>query len=579
MIGTLLIRDSSMVDKQKPSEKGNVFIGLGLAAASFGLLWWTRTLTQYGDSLNYLLAARSGQDLFHPHHLLYNAIVRVFYLALRAVDRGIDVITAAQLHNVLWAVVAVMAVYFIVRRISGARGVAVLAAAGLLVAQGFWEYATQTQIYVPALACLAVTVLLIVRRRGNHFRFGDALGAGLVFALAVFYHQTNVLFAIPLAVRLLGLYGRAAWKSLAIVLAAAGLIVGSAYIAAYAIDGGSWKDAGFFRFVVAYTSHPYPSWGEWRNVTLHGAGHVLHSQLLNIVPVSSKFKYPETAFFVILLAAFILLSFGRWKKRSAWAGWPAFLLVWLTVHFAFFLWWSPDEKNMFTISLLPLVLLAANGLDALAARTASRRLRGIGAAALAALIPAAAAANYLGLVGPLRATRGAEFEEARRLDACVPAQDYILTRWGIQQNLAFHFNRRLLLEADIAPLVFCRNQDLPRKYEAVSAAPVTISMDFLDPGVTPFPFNGYERPDAWKRYLGWLLGFKSGGEGSSASCRSFETLACGGVAYLRIALDRIQLAGWTDLLDRLDGLFDVRFGKRGLFREWRRLAGNKASFP
>ncbi len=559
-----------MAENQKPFAKGsNAFIGLGLAAASFGLLWSTRALTQYGDSLNYLLAARSGQGLFHPHHLLYNAVIRLFYLALRAVDRGIDVANAAQLHNVLWAVVAVLAVYFIVLKISGARGTAVLAAAGLLIAQGFWEYATQTQIYVPALACLAVAVLLVVRRRGNRFRFGDACGTGLAFALAVFFHQSNVLFAVPLAVLLLGLHGRTAWRSLVIVLAVAAIIVGAAYIAAYQIDGGPWKGGGFFRFIVSYTSHPYPSWGEWRNVSLHGVGHVLHSQLRNMVPVPSKFKVPETAIFIILLAASVLLSFGRTKKRSLGAGWPAFLLVWLALHFAFFLWWSPDEKNMFTISLLPLVLLAANGLDGLAARISSRRLRGIGAAVLGLLIPAAAAANYIGLVGPLRATRGPEYEEARRLDACVPAQDMILARWGVQQNLAFHFNRRFLLEADIAPLVFCRNLNLPRDYRAVSETSVTLPMDFLNPGVTPFPFNGYGRPEAWKRYLGWLLDFKSREAGDSASCRSFEALPCDRVAYLRISLDRIPLAGWSDLLDRLEGTFDVQLGKRGLYREWR----------
>ncbi len=214
-------------------------------------------------------------------------------------------------------------------------------------------------------------------------------------------------------------------------------------------------------------------------------------------------------------------------------------------------------------------LLAANGLDGLAARISSRRLRGIGAAVLGLLIPAAAAANYIGLVGPLRATRGPEYEEARRLDACVPAQDMILARWGVQQNLAFHFNRRFLLEADIAPLVFCRNLNLPRDYRAVSETSVTLPMDFLNPGVTPFPFNGYGRPEAWKRYLGWLLDFKSREAGDSASCRSFEALPCDRVAYLRISLDRIPLAGWSDLLDRLEGTFDVQLGKRGLYREWR----------
>ena len=75
-------------------------------------------------------------------------------------------------------------------------------------------------------------------------------------------------------------------------------------------------------------------------------------------------------------------------------------------------------------------------------------------------------------------------------------------------------------------------------------------------------------------HYAFFLGFESRWEGRSASCAAFEILPYARVAYLRITLDRIPLAGWIDLPDRLDKLFDVWFGTRRLFREWRCFSEN-----
>ncbi|NMD10819.1 MAG: hypothetical protein GYA74_06560, partial [Acidobacteria bacterium] len=106
--------------------------------------------TQTGDSLEYARAVRSGTNLFHPHHLLFNAVVRGFWLGLRSVFPSIDPIAAGQVHNILWALAALAAFFTIVRRLTGSTGAAAVFSLALFSALGFWQYATFVEIYIPS---------------------------------------------------------------------------------------------------------------------------------------------------------------------------------------------------------------------------------------------------------------------------------------------------------------------------------------------------------------------------------------------------------------------------------------------
>ena len=61
----------------------------------------------------YLTKARDGEGLFHPHHLIFNAAVRSVYLGLNSVTGIRDVVLAAQVHNLAFTFVALLAVYWI----------------------------------------------------------------------------------------------------------------------------------------------------------------------------------------------------------------------------------------------------------------------------------------------------------------------------------------------------------------------------------------------------------------------------------------------------------------------------------
>ncbi|MGD0783480.1 MAG: glycosyltransferase family 39 protein, partial [Candidatus Aminicenantales bacterium] len=242
--------------EKRPFFRPGFLSGALLAASSFVLLFSTRAAAQYGDSLNYLWAAFTGRGLFHPHHIIFNFVVREMLLLSRALGLGLTPLDVAQLHNILWAVVAVVSVYAIGLRVFNSRLWPILAALGLLVSQGFWEYATQAQSYAPAAGCLALLVFILVRKPVDHFRARDWALIALLLAVAVLYHQGDILFVLPLAVFILASAVRRGWRPLLATAVLSGAFVLAAYATALVSSGGERTVSGFIRFVFSYAYHP-----------------------------------------------------------------------------------------------------------------------------------------------------------------------------------------------------------------------------------------------------------------------------------------------------------------------------------
>lgn len=546
-------------------------LGLGLAAA-FLLLFLTRAQEQYGDSLHYLESARSGTGLFHPHHLGYNLAVRAFFLGLRGLLAGLDIVTAAQVHNILWALVSLGCLGFLTFRLTGSRSTAGLASAALLACQGFWEYATQAQIYVPAMGVLALASCVAAGRPDRRWTSLRTTALAGLFILAVLFHQTAVLFILPLG--LLFSFGADSGSKKRLVAAglAAAAILAGLYIGAYLAAGGASSGDGFLRFVLQYTYHPAPNWGTWSNVSPTGAGYLLFSSLRTIGPVFRTVRIPLLAVYGIFLAGLFLwhllrIRAGRDERNSR----RAFLLSWLGVHLAFYLWWAPHDKNNFIIPLFPLILLTAWAGNDLAARLSRPGRRSAGlltAAALAGL----AALNFTSHIRPLHLSRGADFAEASRLAACTAAADAILASNDVRANLIFYFRRPVLLQAEIPPMCFGRGLPLPSDYRALAGRPLVVSPLYLDPRSRLSLVSGYDAPGGWRELLSWLFELEKDAGGEVVSGRVGETLDCGGI-YLRVRTERSSLTGWEDFLARLDGLLGSVLGSPRVFRDWAEGAG------
>ncbi len=549
-------------------------MALGLSAAAFVFLFLTRSRQQYGDGLTYLKPVETGIDVFHPHHLGYSPAVQAVNAGLKAVGIPIDLITAAQIFNILWAVAALFGAYVLARRMTGSRAWGLGAAFGLLACQGFWEYATQTQVYVPAMGALGLVACFAVKRDSRRWSWPSVAGLAGLFILSVLFHQTAVLFILPLAVLTLPAADRASRLRLAAGALAAGLVIVGLYAAAFLARGEPFTFSGLLRYALHYTYHPAPDWGTWSNIGPAGIAYALFSLLRNILPVVGWWQKIAVAAFGLLLA-----GLGAWhiRRLASKAGDGArrlriFLLAWLGVHGFFYLWWAPQDKNNFTVALLPLVLLvAAAGHDASAGWPAGRRRAGAAAGIL--LILALGTVNWAFSIRPLHLTRGPNYEEAAVLDACVPAGDWILSAQDVQAHLAYYFGRRNLLQVEILPMRFAQGLPLAEDYRLLRDRPLVLSPAYLDPGSELSMVTGFERPEGWRNWLAWMFGLETDAAGGVVSGRAFEILACGR-DYLRIRTERTALAGWSDFLARLDGLLAPSLGgRKRVFRDWAEATG------
>jgi hypothetical protein len=561
-------------DDTKPNSRPPLGAALLLAAGTSLFLFLTRLSEQYGDSLNYAVSIRSGIGLFHPHHLLYNPAVRGLFRLLQAVDGRITAVDAGQVHNIFWAVVAVVALFSLATRWLESWHRGILAALALLVSLGFWEYSTQVQIYVPALAVLSLMVLVLQRASSRGWTARTWFALGFLYVLSMLYHQTNVLFALPLIVFVVLRFGRTALKRILALVIGSGVWIGGIYVGVFLTMEGEKTVPQFLRFVLYYRFHPDPLWGTARNISPEGIGYLLFSQLRDVIPVVDPFQKPALALFgLFLLALFVWHTAALFRRDEKDKPWRGFFLTWLTVHCLFFLWWSPHEKNMFIISLFPLAGLTVLALNDLLRRWSSGKRTAAWKIAAAALLAAVAVYNYATFIHPRQISKGSDYAEAFVLQSCVPAGDVILSSNDVQGNLLYYFPGRVLRLVEIPPMSICRDLPLSAEYDVLKTCSFVLSPSYIYPESRLSVISGYDNPPGWRRYLGWLLDIQEDDRGTALSCRAFAVLSCGR-GYLKIGLDRQLLSGWADLLDRLDRLARDSFGMESpVFTRWAQATG------
>ena len=554
----------------RPRAPSRLVGALG-AVGVVALLLSLRAAEQSPDALDYALAARSGVGLFHPHHLLFSPLVRGVLALLAPFGRGGDAVLAGQLHNVAWAVAALWALRALVRGATGSARLADGAALGLLFTRGFWVYATQVEVYLPALGCLALATWLVARDGSGRPGPGVMLAAGLLFGLAVLYHQTSVLYVAPLAVFCVAARGRAGWRVAGTITALAGALALIAYVGAWLASGGGRTGPGFARWTLGYALEPVPAWGSFAHVGATGIGALLRSQAANVAGVPDRFV-PV----VVPLFGVGLLGLAGWHVGALGRGAGARplrlgALAWLAVHLAFFLWWLPTDTDFFVVSLLPLaILVALAAADLAELLTAPGRLAlGVGGAVALAVL---AAGNLLATVAPLRASRGPDYAVAARLAAAAPPGCVIGTRFGVHENLRYHFDRAAI-DLDL-PLLNARAGRDPAADGPAGGDRLLAPIALLRPDHEVGGLDAGHAPDRWFAWLCWVAGATPGADGAPVACRDVARLD-GDLALFGPA--RVAVDGASGLAV----LLDARLAPDGSapWSAWLRASGATGNLP
>ncbi len=391
-----------------------VFTGLAFAV----LYYLLRSAGQTPDGLSYALATRHGADMYHPHHLLYVPVTRfLFVLTGRS-----DPILAGVLHNLVWLVVAGLGAWRLAGRLRWSHGAALLAAGALLASRGVLFYSTHVETYLPALACLIMfTATWFKPSRSD-------LEAAAWLALAVLYHQTNVLLVVPILLT----SDRRRPDFLRVALPA-GLMVLVLYVVGWRLDGG---EAGFVPWLLTYVQADVPAWGSAAHFSATGLAALGLSQLRLILPVPESVAGPGA---VVLLTGIVLLA-GYHLRQGSHRRERRFALVFLAVYLLFFLWWIPADPDFFLATLLPLWWL---GVLLVVDYSPHRQGRWLVVPVVLLL-----AGNLWFTARPLNADPGPLHAGALRLHQTVDVGTPLIVGYGLEQELLYYTGRGAVYEGD-----------------------------------------------------------------------------------------------------------------------------------
>lgn len=188
------------------------------------------------DSLTYLLAIeRGGADLFHPHHLAYNAVSRVWLDMWTSLGLSADPLLVVASLNAVFGAAAVAMVWFILRaRARMPRHAAAVGTAGAALSYGFWCYSVSVEVYALSLAALLAAFLALTAPRLDR---RVLVVLGLACGVATIAHQSNALFGLVVVLELARRRGgvRHAWRQIAVVGVTAVAVAASAYAAVIAL--------------------------------------------------------------------------------------------------------------------------------------------------------------------------------------------------------------------------------------------------------------------------------------------------------------------------------------------------------
>lgn len=339
------------------------------------------------DSAIYLHAAATKVDLYHPHHLLFASALRAMVRLQESVGLGGGVVFTYRRAMLLLSSIALAGVwiFLVSQKLSVSQRIFGLLAIGLT---STWvQYSTLIESAVPAVGtlCLAAALFQKVISAGaeNHSAPRSLLTGPFIstciafvisYVIAVCFHQTAVLAAVPfLVLAVSSYYGLGLRQKLllpALLLAVSGGLGALLYVSAHRSVA---NDLPFGVWVTKYAHYQGQGWGPSANVSWQGLVRLLRSLGLMVHnPQPSEF-YGGGAFQArsILLGAGILalavatgLTFLRDKSRRGENGW---LVAWFLVFEGFIFAWS-HRPYYHLLAFPPLVVLSCRFAEILPAR-------------------------------------------------------------------------------------------------------------------------------------------------------------------------------------------------------------------
>ncbi len=334
------------------------------------LYWNTRTSANTFDAVSYAnqiahLYPRTGDPhwLFHPHHLLFNALGYVLWRTTRACGYGGGSLIVLQSLNAVLGASGVVVYYFTLRRLlQRSQGLPFLIALGLALSFGYWICATDGRVNMPSIFLMLAAFSALTRAMAAP-RVAAAALSGMLAGGAVLFHESAGLFVM---VGLVGvLLSPGDWKQrrrMAFVyLAAWGLTSALPYLIVGVFVLHLHSLSAFHAWSAEYTELGW--WWDFRILHNLGSDGFAFRHAAFVEPGSRAGVLTQGLYWVALAGSLasgsvVLMSLPQlWRSPSR--SLALVLALWMGVYAAFFTVWSPGYFVFWVPVLVPASTLLA----------------------------------------------------------------------------------------------------------------------------------------------------------------------------------------------------------------------------
>jgi len=358
-----------------------------LFCAVFALYWGTRTAYNTFDAVSYAnqiahLYPQTGDRrwLFHPHHLLFNALGFLLWRFARALGYTGGPLMALQSLNATLGAAGVVVFYLTGRRVlQRSRWLPFLIAVGLALSFGYWICATDGRVNMPSTFLLLCAFGLLCRLMENA-QTKLAAWIGALAGAAVLFHESAGLFlpvglagiwlAEPPPLALPEVVRRGHWRMTLTFLGVWLAVVGLPYLLVGTVGLGLHSPREFHRWLSSYSELGW--WWDFdilKNLRLDAYA-LRHAAFVEPPGKQGTFHVNPTSP-LALTGLYVIALLGWLVSLYAFCAalpllWRSYhrrivivCLLWSGLYAAFFTVWSPGYFVFWTPVLIPTGLLLA----------------------------------------------------------------------------------------------------------------------------------------------------------------------------------------------------------------------------
>ena len=313
-------------------------------------------------------------DLFHPHHLIYTFLGRLFYLWGTAHGATWDGMVALQFFDILIGSLGILLAFHLLVRKTRDPVMATLTCLGLSFTFSYWYFSTSPGVRIFAAVTPLLTWYLLTYLKDQKPLF--AIVIGLAHALAVLGHQTNLLL-IPAflggiaCIREYSFTQRFRASIYYLLTLTAGVLTAYAFVGRFIYMHKTFESWIYWVFAYFHVQQ----WGGYQSAAGFEQGKfaMVQAFLAKSHPYDElaspfTFEFVQNLFVntIFVLMAFLLIRFKLfWQnyRQTMWVG-----VCWVGAFVPFFLWWEPWNIEFWVSSTIPCWLLIGVTASALSQR-------------------------------------------------------------------------------------------------------------------------------------------------------------------------------------------------------------------